>query len=172
MSDPGEQAGDAALWWRWRREAQPEAGEAAALELAAYAEGRLDESQAETVEDWLFAHPDAIADLAAARAAAAAPLPQAPEAMILRAAALVAPSPATILPFGSRAPAPRRPWRMAIAWGSIAASLLATSLVGFAIGDSAYLDFAPTGQPSAESALHELLDPPGAIFTDDDGPAT
>ena len=60
---------------------------------------------------------------------------------------------------------------MAIAWGGIAASLLATSLVGFALGNNAYLNL--VGEPAAaESTIHELLDPPSALFADDEEPAT
>ena len=172
MSDLGDQAGDAALWQRWRPEARAAAGEAAALDLAAYAEGRLDEAQAEPVEAWLFAHPDGLVELAAVRAAAVAPLPQATEAMIARAAALIAPAAATVVPFRARRIASRPSWRMAMAWGGIAASLLATSLVGFTIGNSAYLTFVGASPPAAESTLHELLDPPSAIFGDDEEPAT
>jgi anti-sigma factor RsiW len=170
MPDLGDQAGDAALWQRWRLQAHLPANEAAALDLAAYAEGRLDEMQAEPVEAWLFAHPEALADLAAARAAKA--LPQAPESLIARAAALVEAPAATIVPFRPRPAAPRPSWRIAMAWSGMAASLLATSLVGFTIGNSAYLNFADTGQPAAESTIHELLDPPGAVFGIDEEPAT
>jgi len=172
MSDLGDQAGDAALWQRWRLQAHSAAGDAAALDLAAYAESRLDEAQAEPVEAWLFANPEALAELSAVRAAAVEPLPQAPEAMIARAAALVAPAAATVVPFRPRHAAPRPSWRMAIAWSGMAASLMATSLVGFTIGNNAYLTFVGTDQPVAESTLHELLDPPSAIFGDDEEPAT
>ena len=173
MSDLGDQAGAAALWKRWRLHVRPGAPEAAVdpLLLAAYAEGRLDESQAEPVEEWLFAHPEALADLAAVRSAAAtASVFEAPAAMVTRAAALVEPrGEATIHQF--RAVTARR-WRIAVAWGSMAASLLATSLVGFEIGNSAYLNFVGTSQTAAESTLHELLDPPAAVFGEEEEPAT
>jgi len=52
----------------------------------------------------------------------------------------------------------------------IGASLMATSLVGFALGNDAYFNL--VGQPVAESTIHELLDPPGALFADDEEPAT
>jgi anti-sigma factor RsiW len=172
MSDQGDQAGDAALWQRWRLQARP-ATEAAALDLAAYAEGRLDESQAAPVEDWLFTQPEALAELAAARAAAEAEArPEAPEGLIARAAALVETPSATVVLFRRAAAPPLPSWRMAVAWAGIAASLFATSMVGFSIGNSAYLNFAGTGQPAVESPLRELLDPPSAIFGDEEEPAT
>ena len=172
MPDLGDQAGAAALWKRWRLHARPGAPEAAVdpLLLAAYAEGCLDEPQAEPVEEWLFADPEALADLAAIRAAATTMLPETPAAMVARAAALVEPSGETTILRFRAAPAAR--WRMAVAWGSMAASLLATSLIGFEIGNSAYLNFVGTGQATAESTLHELLDPPAAVFGDEEEPAT
>lgn len=173
MTEPGDRARDAALWQRWRQHARPAAGEDAVdpLVLAAYAEGRLDETEAEPVEDRLADRHELQSDLIAARAAAASPLPAASEALVARAAALVGPpAGATVIPFRMAA-GPRRPaWRMAVAWGGIAASLLATSLGGFALGNSAY--FTLVGQPAAESTIHELLDPPSTLFADDEEPAT
>jgi hypothetical protein len=165
---------DAALWQRWRQQAHGTVGRDAVdpLALAAYVEGRLDETQAEPIEDWLAEHPDALADLTAARAAAAAPLPQAAsEALIARAAALVRPpAGATIIPFRAAAGA-RPPWRMAMAWSGIAASLLVASMGGFALGDNAYVSL--VGQPAAaESTIHELLDPPSTLFVEDEEPAS
>jgi hypothetical protein len=173
MTEPVEGAKDAALWQRWRQHAHPATGRDAAdwLALAAYAEGRLDETQAEPVEDWLAEHPEALADLTAARAAAASPLPAASEAVIARAAALVEPmAGAQIIPFRTAAGPHRPAWRMAMAWSGIAASLLVTSLAGFALGNDAYLNL--VGRPAAESTIHELLDPPSVMFADDEEPAT
>jgi hypothetical protein len=62
-------------------------------------------------------------------------------------------------------------WLSAARWGGLAASLVVTSLVGFALGNDAYVNF--TGQPpAAESALHELLDPPLTVFGDDEDQAS
>ena len=81
MTGLGERAEDAALWRRWRLDARPAPSRGAPdpLLLAAYADGRLDESEAEPVEDWLADHPEALADLIAARDAGAAAPPTAPE---------------------------------------------------------------------------------------------
>jgi hypothetical protein len=165
---------DAALWQRWRQQARSTVAWDAVdpLALAAYAEGRLDEVQAEPIEDWLAEHPDALADLTAARAAASAPLPLVSEALITRAAALVEPpAGATIIPFRPAGAARPAPWRMAMSWGAIAASLLVTSMGGFALGNNAYVSL--VGQPAAaESTIHQLLDPPSTLFSDDEEPAS
>jgi anti-sigma factor RsiW len=176
MRDPGREPGDRAeapLWQRWR-EATPASDIVMPdpLLVAAYAEGRLDETEAEPVEAWLADHPAALDDIIAARAAAAGALPEAPDDLADRAAELVAGS--VVVPFPTRIIARRRTWRTAVAWSGIAASLLATSLVGFAIGNDTYFNFA--GQPqaglAAESVIHELLDPPGGLFMADEEPAT
>jgi len=173
MKELEDGAENTALWQRWHQHAHSAAEQAAPdlLALAAYAEGRLNETQAEPVEDWLAGHPEALADLAEARTAAAAPLPQAPETLIARAAALVEPAAgATVIPFRTFAGRHQPPWRIAMAWGAIAASLLVTSMGGFALGDNAYLNLA--GEPATfESTIHELLDPPNTLFVDDEEPA-
>ena len=70
MTDKGAGAQDRRLWQRWRtlgetsRVAEPDA-----LLLAAYAEGRLTEADAEPVEAWLAAAPEVLADVIAARSA-------------------------------------------------------------------------------------------------------
>jgi anti-sigma factor RsiW len=174
MTGPGDWTESVALWRRWRLETSAVADAAAPdpLDLAAYADGRLDETQAEPVERWLADHPDAIADLLAAQQAAlAAPPALAPEALIARAAALVAAPTGNVLPLrraGVRAPR----WRSAVAWGSLAASLVGTSLVGFALGTNAYLNFADQPAAATESAGRDLLDPPSTFFGDDSDQAT
>lgn len=174
MRDLGDKA-EASLWQRWCEEtpasscAMPDP-----LLVAAYAEGRLDETAAEPVEAWLAEHPEALADMIAARAAAAGALPDAPGAVVARAVGLVSGGGhgGIVLPFPADLVARRRSWRTAAAWSGIAASLLATSLVGFAIGNDTYFNFAGQPIPSSESAIHELLDPPGGLFTVDEEPAT
>src|SRR5271170_4551770 len=135
MTGPGDRADDASLWQRWRHDNHSASGGGPPdpLLLAAYAEGRLDETQAEPVEDWLAAHPEALADLIAAREASAAAPPAAPEAVIARAAALVAPADAKVVSFAAAIAVRRRSWRTAAAWSGLAASLLVTSMGGFAL---------------------------------------
>jgi anti-sigma factor RsiW len=176
MTEPAGRAEEAGLWRRWRLQTRPAPGSGTAdgtLLLAAYAEGRLDDARAEAVEAWLADDPDALSDLIASRAAADPAALEAPEAVLARAAALVQalvqPGAANVFPFPA---ARRRGWRDAMAWSGIAASILATSLVGFALGNGAYVNL--VGQPAAqESMIHELLDPPSGIFTaDEEEPAT
>jgi hypothetical protein len=173
MTGPGDRTESVALWQRWRQGASVTADGAApdTMVLAAWADGRLDEAQAEPVEAWLADHPDALADLLAAqRLALSAPSASAAEALIERACALVPSLPDNVVALrrsGTRAPL----WLSAIRWGGLAASLVVTSLVGFELGNDAYANFA--GQPpAAESALHELLDPPLSVFSADEDQAT
>lgn len=162
MMGPGEKAGEAALWARWRALAAASeakrAPEPDALLLAAYAEGRLNEAAAAAVEVWLAEEPERLADIVAARAAATATA-VAPEALVARATALVGPADPKIVPF--RYPTRRaQGWRSVAAWGSLAASILATSLIGFALGNDAYLTLA--GGSSGETAVQDLFEPPGS----------
>lgn len=169
MAGTGEPADGSALWRRWRaltvtgtedRAPAPEP-----LLLAAYAEGRLDEAAAAPVELWLAAHPEALAetlaDLAAARARPEADA--APEAVIARAAALVAAADPKVVAF--RRPPTRglRNWRSLAAWSGIAACLLATSLIGFELGSDTYVNLTGNQSPAA-SAFHDLFEPPGGIL--------
>ena len=173
MTGPGDRAENAALWQRLRLEASAAASHAApdALALAAYSDGRLDEIEAEAIEAWLADNPETLTDiLAAQQAAQVAPPSGATEALIARAAGLVPVRSDNVVPLrptGVRAPH----WRSAMAWSGLAASLFATSLVGFALGNDAYANY--TGRlTAAESAIHELLDPPLNIFLDDEGAAS
>ncbi|MEJ0070108.1 MAG: hypothetical protein WDO24_16875 [Pseudomonadota bacterium] len=84
--------------------------------LAAYLEHRLDEAAAVPVEAWLAHNPDAISLLGEFALDAPAPL-----ALVRQARSLVA--------------APVQPaWRPALAWASIAASLLIVGVTGFLAG--------------------------------------
>lgn len=159
MGGPMDSADEAGLWRCWRLAAGEESAAAAepdALLLAAYAENRLAPAAAEAVEDWLAANPQIVQDILAARRVAKASLPVAPEAVVARAAALVAAEGAKVLAFR-----PPRRWGGAVRWGAMAASLLVASLAGFAMGDDTYVTLAG-GSPSSLS--QELLDPPTGLF--------
>lgn len=163
MAGPMDRIDDAALWRRWRS-AAGDGGlggiEPDPLRLAAYAENRLEPRAAEAIEDWMAFHPELATDILAARRIAADMPPAAPEAVIARALALVAAADGQVLPFRRRTP--RAPgWRVAAAWGGMAASLLVTSLVGFSMGSAAYMSVVGD---SRLSAVQELLDPPIGIF--------
>jgi anti-sigma factor RsiW len=164
MTGLGDKAEGAALWQRWRVRAGSVSrvdGDDHALLLAAYVDGRLAAANADAVEEWLIDHPAALGDVIAARAMAGSHAPDAPAALLARIEALVAPSEG-VVPFVR--PARTGGWRTAAAWGGLAASLMVTSLFGFALGSNAYLNVMQ--QPlSSESPFHELLDPPGQLFS-------
>jgi len=166
MTEPGDMksAELAALWRRFRtldRAAAPAKAvdEApAALELAAYGEGRLDEVATERVEAWLAVHPEALDDVIAARGASdSVASPRA----IDRAAALVTAEPAgaRIIPF--RRPAAPYAWRVHLARVAVAASLVLTGLVGFTLGSEVYSNLFG----STESASSGLFDQSTGVFT-------
>lgn len=169
MTDTGAQ--DRRLWQRWQalgeesRVAEPDA-----MLLAAYAEGRLSEAEAETVEAWLAAIPEALGDVIAARTAYQHP-PRLVFERILDKASELVPGAATvpgaeILPFRPK----RLPqWRTTLAWSSIAASLLCASLAGFSMGSDAYMNLA--GANRADSAAADGLGTTSldSYFSDDSG---
>jgi hypothetical protein len=159
---------EAALWRRWRSAAvSVEAAAPDTVLLAAYAEDRLSEEAAEPVEDWLAAHPEAVADILAARLAASAESSDADPALVERAIALVVAGDAQILPF--RRPA-RPSWRTAAMWSGMAASLVVTSMIGFTLGNSAYLSMTISAAPALGQ---ELFDPPTGLFNSlDEDPNT
>jgi hypothetical protein len=167
MAEPETRAEDAALWRRWRALAPDAAGAKAApdpLLLAAYAEGRLGEAEAEVAELWLAAAPEALADVAAARAAIDAAGEQAPDAVIARAQSLIAASGPNVVPLVSRRVTPQLGrWRVAMAWGGIAASVLATSLVGFALGNDTYVSLTSASAPATDAAFNDLLYPSSGL---------
>lgn len=169
MTGLGERAEGAALWRRWLLDRGSAAEAPDALLLAAYADGRLDEAEQDKVEDWLAEHPEALDDVLAAAKANAVAATFAPERIVFRAAALVSGGggPATLVPFPSGLVAQPRQWRSTIAWAGLAASLLLTSLVGFGIGNNAY-DSLAAQSAAVESTAHELLDPPSALFFEED----
>lgn len=163
MAGPLNSADEAGLWRRWRMAADDGAAgwEPDAVALAAYAEDRLDAEAVEAVEAWLADNPQRAQDILAARQALKLPLPETPEAIVARAAALVGGGgEAQILPF--RRPAARLgSWRGAVGWAAMAASILVASLAGFAMGNDTYVTLA--GGANA-SLSQDLMDPPTGLF--------
>lgn len=175
MSELGDdnRAEEAALWRRFRALERKsglkvrELGDP--LTLAAYAEGRLGTKAAEAVEGFLAAKPEIIGDILAARAAVQASAPVASEAMIARAADLVAPRAAKaferrVVPFRP-APAQTAGWRVTVSRFAIAASLVVTGLVGFALGSDTYGNFA---QSRVETSAPDLFDQPAGFLSGED----
>jgi anti-sigma factor RsiW len=174
MTDKGAGSQDRRLWQRWQalgeesRVAEPDA-----MLLAAYAEGRLDETEAETVEAWLAATPEAVSDVIAARSTYRRPPRAVYEHILGKASDLVpgaaTPAGAEILPFRPRRSHRLPQWRAALAWSSIAASLLCASLVGFSMGSDAYMNLA--GASAGDSAASDGLGTTSldSYFSDDSG---
>ncbi len=163
MAEPMDGTDDLALWRRWRSAGSGGMTGPAPdpLLLAAYAEDRLTPDATASVEAWLAGNPDAVEDLLAARKAASAGLPEASEAVVARAMALVDAGDAEILSFPPPQARPRR-WRLMVARGGIAASLLIASLIGFAMGNDAYVNVASL---ASLGSTQDLIDPPGGLFT-------
>jgi hypothetical protein len=159
MSDFIDRAEATALWRRWRLAADSAGAAPDPLLLAAYAEHRLDEAAAQAVEARLALHPEALGDVLAARGASAAVEPS-PTALA-RAMALVPERGAKVLPFRRKPPK----WRGAAAWGSMAASIMAVSLLGFELGGSVYAGLLGGSQPEP-SFEQTLLDGPATLFSD------
>jgi len=168
MADLGVGNSDRGIWRRWLAGNTRAAAAPDALTVAAYAEGRLSEAQAEPIEAWLAVHPDALAELVAART-----LPQRPEhaveRMIARASALVDGDPAfaeNVMPFRR----PVAPWRNALAWSSVAASLAAASFVGFVMGSDVYRNLSPTlSSDSGYAETFEAAPSLESFFSDESG---
>lgn len=168
----GNEFNEASLWRRWR-EGQAAAGDAPAepdaLILAAYAEGRLGRPGADpetdpviaSVEAWLAAYPEALADLAAARLAADE---IADPALIARASALIALPAGNVAALPMRA-RPRPAWQDAMTWSGIAATLLAAVLIGFQLGNTNAVDLSGSNT-AAEQQM--LIGSPNAFLATDD----
>lgn len=174
MTRVGDGVKDRALWRRWQASEMKKTCTPDALALAAYAEGHLGEAEAGTVEDWLAAHPEILADIQTARALAPLPSDGTYEVAVARACALVAdddtaPETGNVVPFRRVA----RSWRDALAWSSVAASLVAASLVGFSMGSDASQSLWHAQTQVTTGASADLLDASPTLdnsyFTNDSG---
>jgi hypothetical protein len=171
MTDQG--AEERRLWQRWQALGETSlVTEPDALLLAAYAEGRLSEAEAEPVEAWLAATPDGLSDILAARSTYQHQPQDVYQRVLTTASALVSgdaqPS-AKILPFRSRPARSMPQWRTALAWSSIAASLLCASLIGFSLGSDAYMNLAGTNAVDSVAADGLGATSLDSYFSDDSG---
>lgn len=156
----------ATLWRRFRaldRTVRDQAADDAntALDLAAYADGRLNEATAEAVEAWLASHPEALDDLITVRGAGDA---IAPQRVVDRAVALVSGDSADgrVLPF--RRPAVTYGWRVHMARIAVAACLALTGLIGFTLGSGVYGNLFL----STDSVGGDTVDQPTSFFSTED----
>ncbi len=141
------------------------------LDLAGFADGCLDPDERDRVADRLARDPVAAGDVAAARALAAAAVPEAiPETILARACGLVsggAPESGKILIFRPRVQArvSMRVQGMA-RWGSLVAAVAVAGWLGFTLGVDASLSFTQGHQTAEESPLQDLLAPTN-VFSHD-----
>jgi hypothetical protein len=160
------------LWQICRETDAPDDEAALLLDLAAFAEGRLDDDDRERVLGLVSADPDAIADVAAARALADASFADAPAPaglaeLIARACAAhpsLTDAPGQVIPF----PPVRRQaanWNGLARWGSLAAAVVVAGWLGFNLGLDTWSDYRQMGQ-GGDDAIHELLDPSAGFMRD------
>jgi anti-sigma factor RsiW len=132
------------------------------LDLAGFADGRLDADDRERVAVLVAGDPDAAADVTAAlELAGTQPMPAAAR-IVARAEALTgAPERGRVIPFIRAA----RPEIVSVArWGSLAAAIAFAGWIGFALGSDASLAFGQIAQAHDDGAFADLFDPAGGIL--------
>jgi hypothetical protein len=150
-------AQDRALWLRCRDAEAPLDEFESLLDLAGFADGRLDEDEHARVAALVARDPAARADVAAAQAAVEGP--PASAVVIARALELGPPEPpARVIPFPVRR---RRPLLPQVAqWASLAAAMVIASWLGFTMGHDFSRDYSQTAPSVSDDAdMTELLDP-------------
>lgn len=166
-----------ALWRRCCVTVAPAQDEnARLLDLAAFADGLLDEEERDRVTERIAADPAAASDVVAARElssgrAGAPPVglePGALERIVARVCAGIGePTPENVHVLAFAAPPRRGPMRTLAEWSSLAAGIVIASWLGFAMGSGASrsLNYLASSSPSPTvemgevGFLPELLDP-------------
>ncbi|HEY1299659.1 MAG TPA: hypothetical protein VGF07_04130 [Stellaceae bacterium] len=158
-----------ALWRHSRAAAAPEDEAERLLDLAGFADGRLDPDEHERVANLLADDTNARADVAAARALARGieASPAGLEGIILRAVALVPAGGATPARVASFAGARRHAiFRGFAQWTSLAAAVALAGWLGFAMGSDASRALSPPHQAGEAAFLPELFDPGSSFLRD------
>jgi anti-sigma factor RsiW len=165
---------DRRLWQRCRMIDAPEDEAARFLDLAGFADGRLDAEDQDRVAAVLAADPAAAADVRSARTLDGIEEGfTGLEPVIARACAIFpdaghpdADHPhGRVIAFATRRS--RRPLVQSFAqWGSIAAAIAVASWLGFAMGSDASLALSNPHQPSDAGFLPELFDPTSSFLRD------
>ena len=160
---------DRALWQRCCRTNAPEGETARFLDLAAFAEGRLETDDHDRVAAMLAVDPAAAGDVAAARALAGGITPSdGLDRIIARACAILPEShiaQGEVLAF--RLPRRQRSIVYGLTrWGSLAAAIAVASWLGFAMGSDTSLALSQSGAASETSGLPELFDPGTGFLRD------
>jgi len=136
------------------------------LDLAGFVDARLDSDEHDRVAALLMADIELAGDIAAARALTAASHPAADEAVIARAAALVAApveNRGQVVPFRPRL-RPAQSLFMVARWGSLAAAVVMACWLGFALGSDASVALSQINQSSDENFMGDLVDPSGGVL--------
>lgn len=142
--------------WRRAQQTEAERGEAEhLLDLAGFADSRLDDDETDRVAALLAADAEAAADIAAARAIAADP--HVPESVIARASALAG-GRGTVIAFRLFG-RPRDGAYRLVGWGGIAAAIALASWFGFALGSDASLHYGRIAQSADDGYIGDMLDP-------------
>jgi len=148
----------------------PEDEAARLLDLAAYADDRLDVEERERVVALLADDGEASADVRAARALAGVePALAGLEQIIARAVAIlpdvgVGAGPARVIPFTPRPG--RRAIEVFAEWGSVAAALALASWLGFAMGSDTSRALVGPQPTNDTTLLPELFDPAPGFLRD------
>lgn len=157
---------DQDLWQICRETEATEDETAQLLELAAFADGTLDEDDRERVAARIAADPEAMADIAAARLLADA-APAAASAEVVARACAAHPAatarPAQIVRF----PLIRRAanWNGVTQWGSLAAAVMVAGWLGFNLGTDTWSSYSQVSRPG-DDQIRELLDPSANFMRD------
>ena len=149
--ETAEFAADRALWRRSLATDAPEDEAGHFLDLAAFAEDRLDPDERERVAALLT--PDAASDVEAARRPAAA---AAPASVRRRAMLLYPPEGGNVIRFAPRSVL--RPIREIAQWGSLAAGIVVAGWLGFAMGSDASLNLSQSVS-GEQGFLADVLEP-------------
>lgn len=160
------------LWRRCRSIEAPESDSDRFLDLAAFADGILDEEEYDRIAERLAADPAARSDVAAARALSVGgiAMPGGIEPIIARAIAILPEVPVSDRLTTAPLPPGGRAVLQAMAqWGSLAAAIAFTSWLGFAMGRGTSLTMiqpGPVSQISDENFLPDMLDPSTGFLRD------
>jgi anti-sigma factor RsiW len=152
--------------WRRSRETDASFDEVAyLLDLAAFADNRLDDDDTARLVALVARDPTAAGDVAAARALTAAEM-AADERIVARAAALVDDTrpEALVLPFTPRPEIPR-PWYGAATWSGLAAAIVFAGWLGFDLG-SGLSNSSVSARSGDDLSASEMLDPAPLMLRD------
>jgi hypothetical protein len=168
--EPGFGTAERELWRRGRAAEIAENEPERFLDLAGFADGRLDPDEHDRVAERLAHDPEAAADVAAARALAGRSLTGevAPAHVLASACGLVSDKPAEtagIIPFPRRY-RPQPTFTGVARWAGLAAALVVASWLGFDLGSMTSAAFAPGVQSPEDSLVRDMLEPSSGFVRD------